>query len=67
MFLSDYIKENGITQKQFADMCGLSEAGICRLVNGKRFPSPATIYIINQITEGQVGAEDFFKQAIGEK
>ena len=66
MFLSAYIKEKGMSQRQFADACNLSEAGICRLIAGKRFPSPSTIYIIYQVTDGQVGAEDWFRQSIGE-
>jgi len=66
MFLSAYIKEKGMSQRQFAEACSLSEAGICRLLKGERFPSPSTIYIIYQVTDGQVGAEDWFRQSIGE-
>jgi transcriptional regulator with XRE-family HTH domain len=66
MFLYDYLKMTGVSQKQFAESCGVSQAAICRLLKGQRFPSPKTIHTILLVTDGHVRAEDWFRQAIGE-
>lgn len=64
MFLSDYIKQSGISQRRFAQECSLSPAAVTRLIKGERFPTPETIHIIYQVTGGKVGAEDFFRQRV---
>lgn len=64
MFLSDYLKNAGITQRRFAQECGLSPAAVTRLLKGQRFPSPETMFTIHQVTGGKVGAEDFFRQRV---
>jgi transcriptional regulator with XRE-family HTH domain len=69
MFLSDYLEKNGISQRSFALSCGLSPAAISRIINRQRFPSPETMVIILEATQGQVDASDFFRQynGVGER
>ena len=67
MYLKDYLKKAGISQRSFAAKCSLSASAITRLLKGERFPAPETLYRIYLETDGQVGAEDFFRQRIGEK
>lgn len=66
MFLSVYLKEESLSVRAFAAKCGLSPSGLSRIINGHRFPSPETMYRIHIETNGKVGADDFFRQRIGE-
>ncbi len=66
MFLSDYLKMERLSQKDFATRCNISAGAICRLLKGQRYPSPETVHTILLVTDGHVRAEDWFRQAIGE-
>jgi transcriptional regulator with XRE-family HTH domain len=66
MFLSDFLKMTGLSQKEFAARCELSQAAISRLLKGQMYPQPETIHTIMLVTDGHVRAEDWFRQAIGE-
>lgn len=67
MYLYDYLLEEGMSQGEFARRCELSAAAVSRIINGQRFPSPETIYVIHIATGGKVGADDFFRERIARR
>lgn len=50
-----YRARNGITQKQFAKMVGITPANLCYIETGKtKHPQPITVYKIMQVINSEV-------------
>lgn len=60
MKIEAYIKENGLTQQQFADLVGVSQSTISRLRDSKLSTPIGLIQRIFEATKGDVKPEDFF-------
>ncbi len=60
MKIKDYIKENGLTQQQFAYLVGVSQSTISRLLDSKESTPIGLIQRICEATKGDVKPEDFF-------
>lgn len=41
--ISDLLKQNGLTQKEFADKVGVTYVSMCRYINGDRIPKGPVI------------------------
>ena len=67
MFLADYLIQENMSQGEFARRCELSAAAVSRIINGQRFPSPETMYLILIATGGKVGADDFFRERVARR
>jgi transcriptional regulator with XRE-family HTH domain len=62
MKLSDYLSANGLTLAAFAAKSGLSVPTVSRLRRGLNRPDWKTLDAINEATDGQVTANDFYGQ-----
>lgn len=62
MKLSDYLSANGLTLAAFAAKSGLSVPTVSRLRRGLNRPDWKTLDAINEATDGQVTANDFYAQ-----
>jgi len=52
--LSQYLKETGTTQAQFADLIGVHQGTVARLASGTRGPSWELAHKIEQVSGGAV-------------
>jgi transcriptional regulator with XRE-family HTH domain len=59
MTLEAYLKQHGITHKQFAELLGCEQPTVTRFVAG-RIPSPDLMRLISEKTAGAVTPNDFF-------
>lgn len=59
MQLVDYRNKLGLTQAQFGDLAGLSQAAVARYESGKRQPQRDELARIYSVTNGEVTANDF--------
>lgn len=61
MTLADYLRSNGLTDDQFAKICGdgLSSEAVRKWRFGARTPRPAHMRRIREVTKGKVTADDF--------
>ena len=59
MKLDAWIKKEGITGSEFARRIERSPEFVYLLISGARGPSARTIRRIGEVTDGQVGADDF--------
>jgi predicted XRE-type DNA-binding protein len=59
MTLDAYLKQRGITHRQFAEILGCEQPTVSRFVAG-RIPSPDLMRLINEKTCGEVTPNDFF-------
>ena len=66
MRLIDYLWENRLTQKQFADMLGYSRNYINMLCKGHASAGPRIAKYITQLTNGKVTADDLKKKEVTE-
>ena len=62
MKLRDYLNENSITEKKFADSIGVRQPSISRYLNDLRIPKKNILDKITEITQQQVTDSDFPKQ-----
>ncbi len=60
MNLGDFLKEQGLTISEFAEMVGVAEASMSRYAAGKRIPRPDILRRIAEASGGRVQANDFF-------
>lgn len=60
MRLLPWLKKNGIRQKAFAQMVGVSYPTIHRIAHGKVFPQVNLVSAIHDATGGEVTANDLF-------
>lgn len=63
MKLREYLKSNDLTEAQFADRVGLSQAAINRYCAGRRIPDKDAMPAIIKGTSGDVQPNDFFAEA----
>ena len=60
MKLEDYLKERSLTKKDFADLVGVSNPQIIRIINKTRNPSSHLMKRIEELTDGKVTMQDLF-------
>lgn len=60
MKLGDYLDQNDLEVKDFADRIGMSAEAIRLYVAGRRVPRPEAMAKIIQATGGKVEPNDFF-------
>lgn len=58
MTLKDYLNQNRLSLKAFADLCGLSAPTILRARDGMNMPSRRTLRAIVETTDGVVSIHD---------
>lgn len=61
--LRQYLKENNITQKEFAKLLDVDVISLWRYLQGTRIPRPKTLKKICELTNGYVTANDFYNNA----
>ena len=61
MTLKDYLDQNGLSLKVFADQCGLSAPTILRARDGINIPSRRTLEAIVSVTGGAVTIHDLIR------
>lgn len=59
MTLSDFLLGKGYTQREFAQLVGISQPAIARYVAGRRMPLRKHLMRIREVTDGKVTADDF--------
>jgi transcriptional regulator with XRE-family HTH domain len=59
MKLSDWLRQEGMTQAVFGERIGSDQANVSRWITGHHTPSLATLLKIMKVTKGAVTAEDF--------
>lgn len=59
MTLTEYLRDNQITQTAAASELGVTQAHVAMLVAGTRRPSLALLRRIVALTDGKVGLDDF--------
>jgi transcriptional regulator with XRE-family HTH domain len=59
MQLSDYLKSKNLTEAEFGELIGKSQAAINRYCSGKRMPGRDTLAQIAAVTKGRVQPNDF--------
>ncbi|WP_370931070.1 helix-turn-helix domain-containing protein [Bartonella sp. DGB1] len=58
--LNKFLKDNRLSQKDFACLIGVSQASVSYYLTRERLPKPAVIKKIFEVTEGQVTPNDFY-------
>jgi len=66
MQLHAYLKLKGMSEKQFAEAVGGSEAGVKKWVRRERIPRPDAMRKITEVTDGAVTPGDFFTNSSGQ-
>jgi transcriptional regulator with XRE-family HTH domain len=61
MTLEQYIKNNGLTDRAFAELANITPRSVWNYRNGHRMPAVPIMQRITQITNGQVTANDFYQ------
>lgn len=59
MKLAKYLKDHKLTHQEFASRIGSSQAAVSRYAAARRFPEAQVLARIQQVTKGQVTANDF--------
>tara|TARA_B100000989_G_scaffold179788_2_gene135063 strand:+ start:1860 stop:2093 length:234 start_codon:yes stop_codon:yes gene_type:complete len=62
MKLHDYLIENVLSEKEFADQIGVKQPTISRYINKYRIPKKHILQKISEVTKDQVNENDFAKQ-----
>jgi len=63
MKLEEYLKENSLSGRAFARLCGIESSLLSRYINGKNSPTAQTMAIICRATNGIVQPVDFIDWA----
>lgn len=58
MDLQDWLTLRGITASAFAELAGLDQGHLSRIMRGERWPKTETIAAISKATDGKVTADD---------
>ncbi len=61
IMLKDYLSQNDLSLKRFADQCGLSAPTILRARDGINMPSRRTLEAIVSATKGAVTIQDLIR------
>lgn len=64
--LRQYLKEKRQTQKEFSKRSGVSESGLCRILQGK-MPNVEEAVFIQRATRGRVKPADWIKERQNEQ
>lgn len=67
MDLGSYLKENNLTQYQFAELCRISQPLVSSYVTGRYVPTRKNMQKIITATAGKVSANDFYNNFEGKK
>ena len=59
MKISEYRRKSGLTQRELANLIGVTDVAIGRYEAG-RIPEPAILRKIYDVTKGRVGPNDFY-------
>lgn len=59
MTLSEYLKQNEISQARFAEQIGCCQSDVARYLAGRK-PREEIMHRIFNVTKGQVRADDFY-------
>jgi len=62
MRLAVWLRQNHLTNLEFARRLGVSHTTVGRWISGETFPHPDTLRHIAAITEGDVTYSDFFSE-----
>ncbi len=62
MTLIDWLDEEGMSQKEFAEVVGVNKSTINRMINGTESPSSDEIRAIFLATNGRVTVDDWANQ-----
>ena len=60
MKLGEWLKKEGISQRELARRLKVHYSLICRYVNGTQVPSAQMVLRIREATNGEVGFDDFY-------
>lgn len=60
MKLGEWLKKEGISQRELARRLNVHYSVICRYAAGKQFPSARMVSRIKEETNGAVGFDDFY-------
>ncbi len=60
MKLTQYLVQNEISQKKLAELLQVSQPTVHKWLNDKAIPSGKKLVQIERLTDGKVGARDFF-------
>lgn len=66
MFLTEYLKRNELSKKEFADIAGLCIPTIFQLYKGKTIQLPTAIKI-QRATHGKVSCEEIYTEFLEKK
>ena len=66
MTLIEYLEQNELTPRQFAEKIGVSGQAVRRYICRERFPRPAIALRIVDETGGAVGFQDLYHPSAGE-
>jgi transcriptional regulator with XRE-family HTH domain len=58
MTIIEYLKEKSMSQREFADVCGITQSTLSNYIHGKKIPRPKMARLIEQMTDGMVKAKD---------
>lgn len=61
MKLATYLDINNLTQKEFADMVGITETSIANYIHRRRVPATHIAGKIEKVTKGKVTLHDFLE------
>ena len=62
MTIIEYLKENALSQREFADMCGITQSTLSNYIHGKKIPRPKMARLIEEITKGMVKAKELLSR-----
>lgn len=63
MRLSEWLVQTDMTQKQFAGLVGVQQAGVSKWISGRARPDWRALDRIVAVTDGAVTASDFHQPA----
>lgn len=61
MKLSEYLRSNAVSRREFAAKVGITEAALCRYISGVRMPRPQIVRAIMSASGGTVTPNDFIE------
>lgn len=62
-----WLRKNKMTQKNLAEVLGISQAAVTNLVNGKNSPTLLTAMIIEEFTDNQVTWQELIDEDTKQK
>lgn len=62
MDLGDYLESRNISEKEFAEMIGVTGTSVAQYLRGGRIPKLKTALLIEKVTKGKVKIADLIKE-----